>query len=69
METEVSWTFKIVNPKTVMWALVIDRNISSISAAFDVNTCISLVKSIITKYTNISNCSVCGQADDFSWSP
>lgn len=34
-------------------------------AAFDANMYVSLVKSIV-KYTNISDCWVCGKAGDFT---
>ena len=69
MGTKVSWTFITVSSKRVVWALVIVRNVNLISAVFNVNDYVSLVKNSIAKYTNISNCLVCGQADDFSWSP
>jgi len=44
MGTKVSWTFIIVSSKTVVWALVIVRNVNLISAVFNVNDYVSLVK-------------------------
>lgn len=56
MRTEISWTLKIVNLRTEMWALVTVRNVDLMSAAFDVNTYVSLVTNIIT----YQYCLVCG---------
>ena len=44
MGTKVSWTFITVSSKRVVWALVIVRNVNLISAVFDVNAYVSLLK-------------------------
>lgn len=65
MRTEISWTFKSVNPKSVIWTFVIVRHVNLISESFDANAYVSLVKNT-AKCINISGCLVYGQANYFS---
>lgn len=65
MGISTNWTFKTADPKAVIWARVVIGNVNLVSVAFDTKAYVSLAKNI-AKYTNISNCWVCGQVNNFS---
>ena len=72
MGTEVSWILKIVNPRTVIRALIIVRNVHLVKFSIWCKclciSCKKKKKKIIAKYTYISNCLVCEQAKDLNFS-